>query len=279
MPIQRKGRIPRRKRGTDMERTQVTAGIVAYGGADEVAAAARSVAQHTQGADLRLVVLDNASPDGAGKALAAMDWPENVQVECSDKNLGFGQGHNRIFRKLNSDGLSQYHAVINPDITLDSDAITAICGWMDQHPDVAMVTPRLLFPDGREQQTPKRFPSLVALAARQLRLPFLKKAEEHYLMLDEDLSQPTDVGFCSGCFFVMRSEVYQKMGGFDPRYFVYVEDADITRQALQYGRAVYLPLVSVYHAWHRDANKKLKNFLMQLGSMFKYWRKWGFKLF
>ena len=98
-------------------------------------------------------------------------------------------------------------------------------------------------------------------------------------MLDEDLSQPTDVGFCSGCFFVMRSEVYQKMGGFDPRYFVYVEDADITRQALQYGRAVYLPLVSVYHAWHRDANKKLKNFLMQLGSMFKYWRKWGFKLF
>lgn len=261
----------------EQNKTLVTAGIVAYGGAEEVAQAAISVAEHTQGVDLHLMILDNASPDGAGNQLQKMQFPKNVQLKCSQTNLGFGKGHNFIFQFLNQNQKSKYHAVINPDITLDTDAITEICRWMDNHPDVTMVTPRLMFPDGTEQQTAKRYPSLMALAARQLPLPFLKGVEKHYLMLDEDLTKPTDVQFCSGCFFVMRSDIYQKMGGFDPRYFVYVEDADITRQALQYGRAIYLPQVSVYHAWHRDANKKLKNFTMQLGSMFKYWHKWGFK--
>lgn len=259
--------------------TLVTAGIVAYGGAAEVAQAACSVARNTQGVQLRLMVLDNASPDGAGEELRRMPMPENVQIVCGEQNVGFGQGHNRIFAALNKDGLSRYHAVINPDITLDSDAITRICGWMDEHPDVAMVTPRLLYPDGREQYTPKRYPTLLALLARQINLPFLRGVERHYLMLDEDLSVPTDVGFCSGCFFVMRSELYQRMGGFDPRYFVYVEDADITRQALQHGRAVYLPEVTVYHAWHRHTRTKFKNFWMQINSMFKYWKKWGFRLY
>lgn len=261
-----------------MEKTQVTAGIVAYGGAQEVLAAARSLAEHTQGVDLRLMVLDNASPDGAGKELASAELPQNVRVECSKANLGFGKGHNRIFRRLAAESPSRYHAVVNPDITVDADVLTALCRWMDEHPDVAMVTPRLLFPDGREQYTAKRFPSLLALLSRQVPLPFLKGVERHYLMLDEDLSKPTDVQFCSGCFFVMRSEVYKAMGGFDERYFVYVEDADITRQALGYGRAVYLPEVSVYHAWHRDANRRMKNFWMQIHSMLRYWGKWGFKL-
>ena len=259
--------------------TLVTAGIVAYNGAAEVAQAAHSVARHTHGVRLRMMVLDNASPDGAGKKLRKMSMPENVQVVCSEKNIGFGQGHNRIFAELNRDGLSRNHVVINPDITLDCDAITRICAWMDSHPDVAMVTPRLLYPDGREQHTPKRCPTLLALLARQLELPFLRKAERDYLVLDEDLSGPTDVQFCSGCFFVMRSELYQAMGGFDPRYFVYVEDADITRQALQYGRAIYLPQVTVYHTWHRETRKKFKNFCMQMSSMFKYWKKWGFRLY
>lgn len=259
------------------KQTLVTAGIVAYGGAEEVVQAAQSVAQHTKGVQLELMVLDNASPDNTKKKLEKIIFDSNIKVRYSKENLGFGKAHNLIFNLLNKDVQSKYHVVINPDITLDCDAISEICSWMDNHPDVAMVTPRLMFPDGKEQQTAKRYPSFMALLARQLSVPALKKVEEHYLMLDEDLTKPVDVQFCSGCFFVMRSDVYLKMGGFDPRYFVYVEDADITRKALQYGRAVYLPSVSVYHAWHRDTNKKLKNFLLQLSSMFKYWDKWGFR--
>lgn len=261
----------------EKSKTLVTAGIVSYGAAEEVVKAANSITEHTKDVNLRLMILDNASPDGTTEQLKNTTFAKNVFLKCSSKNVGFGKAHNLIFHMLNKTTKSKYHAVINPDIVLENDTISQICAWLDQHPDVVMVTPQLRFPDGSLQQTPKRFPSLLALTARQLRLPFLKKVEQHYLMLDHDLSKPTDVEFCSGCFFVIRSDIYAKMGGFDPRYFVYVEDADITRKALKYGRAVYYPDAWVYHAWHRDANKKWKNFFMQINSMLQYWHKWGFK--
>lgn len=258
-----------------MEKTPVTAGIVTYNGYEEAVQAARSVLQHTKGVDLHLFLIDNHSPDGTGERLRSTDFGEHATVLCLEKNIGFGSGHNQVLPHLNS----RYHAVINPDIELTEDSIAALCAWMDEHPDVVMATPRLRFPSGQEQFTAKRRPTFAALLARQVPLPFLKKVERHYLMLDEDLSVPREIDFCTGCFFVMRSDVYEKIGGFDEEYFMYVEDADITRKAQAYGKVMYVPVTTVTHAWHRDANRKWKNFWMQVHSMFRYWKKWGFRLF
>ena len=76
----------------------------------------------------------------------------------------------------------------------------------------------------------------------------------------------------------MRTEAFRRMGGFDEGYFMYVEDADITRKAQEYGKGMYVPEAHVYHAWHRDTKKKWKNFWMQIRSMLRYWRKWGFRM-
>lgn len=251
---------------------KVSACIVVYGGGEEAAAAARSVVQHTKGCALRLYVVDNASPDGAGAFLARQDFGPQVEVRRLAENVGFGSGHNSVLPDLDSD----YHAVINPDILLQDDAISILCDYLDAHPEAVMATPRLLFPDGREQFTAKRAPTFMALLSRQVPLACFQNIERHYLMLDEDLSQPHAVDFCTGCFFVMRTEAFRRIGGFDESYFMYVEDADITRKAQQCGEAVYVPGACVTHAWHRDANKKWKNFWMQVGSMFHYWHKWGF---
>ena len=89
---------------------------------------------------------------------------------------------------------------------------------------------------------------------------------------------PQEIEFCTGCFFVMRTEAFRRMGGFDEGYFMYVEDADITRKAQEYGKVMYVPEAHVYHAWHRDTKKKWKNFWMQIRSMLRYWRKWGFRM-
>ena len=256
-----------------MPKINASACIVTYGGCDEAAMAARSLLKNTQSAELSLYLVDNASPDGTGRTLANTDFGPGAQVICLPENVGFGSGHNAVLPMLGS----RYHFVINPDIELRSDAVSQLCMWMDEHPDVVMATPQLLFPDGREQYTAKRLPSFLALLSRQLPLPFLKGVERRYLMLDEDLTKPREIEFCTGCFFVMRTEVFKKMGGFDESYFMYVEDADITRKAMQCGRVMYVPDVQVYHAWHRDANRKWKNFWMQIRSMFHYWHKWGFK--
>ena len=256
-----------------MQRTKASACIVVYNGGEEAAGAARSLLEHTRGVELSLTLVDNASPDGSGAWLAQQDLGPQARVLCFPQNAGFGKGHNAVLPELRS----AYHFVVNPDITLDDDAISQLCTWMDAHPDVVMATPQLRFPDGTEQYTAKRRPTFLALLARQLPLPFLKGIETHYLMLDEDLTKPQEIDFCTGCFFVMRTEAFRKMGGFDESYFMYVEDADITRKAQSYGKVMYVPDVHVYHAWHRDARKKWKNFWMQIRSMLHYWCKWGFR--
>ena len=197
-----------------MQKTKVSACIVVYGGGEEAAQAARSLVEHTRDAALSLTLVDNASPDGAGEWLAAQQLGPGVKVVRLPENVGFGSGHNTVLPQLDS----VYHFVVNPDITLDDDAVSKLCAWMDAHPDVVMATPRLLFPNGAEQYTAKRRPSFLALLARQVPLPFLKGVERHYLMQDEDLSCPQEIEFCTGCFFVMRTEAFRHMGGFDEGY-------------------------------------------------------------
>ena len=253
---------------------KISACIVCYNGAEEALCAARSVLEHTQECELTLYLVDNASPDGAGEALKNAGLPVNVQVICLPQNLGFGKGHNAVLPLLTSD----YHFVLNPDILVDSNALGAICDWMAGHPEAVMATPRLLFPDGREQVLPKRKPSALGLLARQ-GVPGLKRFGDHYAMLDEDLRGPTPIEFCTGSFFCMRTEIFKDIGGFDEKYFMYVEDADITQKARQKGLVYYLPHITAYHAWHRAPGKRLKPFLQQLGSMGRYFCKWGFRVY
>lgn len=248
----------------------VSASIVVYNGFEEAKSCIASVLERT-GVPLSAFLIDNASPDGSGLRMQAA-FSGRATVLLSQKNLGYGGGHNLCLPLLESD----YHAVINPDITLQEDTLRVLCDYMQAHPDVVMVTPQLRFPDGRIQQIAKRTPTVLALAARQLHWKCLEKYENYYLMLDRDLSVPQDVQFCSGCFFVVRTSALKSFGGFDPDYFMYVEDADITRRALRCGRAVYMPATYVYHSWHRATRHSFGAFWQQLKSMMLYFHKWGF---
>lgn len=252
---------------------RISACIVSYNGFDEVCTAVRSILAQCEGADLTLYLVDNASPDGTGEKLAAEDFGPGVQVICLPENKGFGAGHNAVLPLLNSD----YHFVINPDITLREPVMENICAWLDGHPEAVMATPRMFFPDGREQILPKRKPNVLGLLARQ-GVPGLKKFGDRYAMLDEDLSKPTPIEFCTGSFFCIRTETFRKIGGFDEGYFMYVEDADITQKARREGLVYFLPQFSACHAWHRAPGRQLRPFIQQLRSMGRYFCKWGFRL-
>ena len=250
----------------------VSAGIVTYGDYEDANNAIKTVLEFTQGVELDLHVIDNASPDGTGLLLDAA-YGKQAVVHLLKQNVGFGRGHNTVLPFINS----KYHAVINPDIVLDSDIITQLCLFLEQNNNIVAVTPKLLFTNGDVQHVAKRKPSVLALAARRLPFTFLKKYEKNYLMLDAPLSDVTDIQFCSGCFFVIRTDVFKAIGGFDEDYFMYFEDADITQRMLKHGRVVYYPHGYVYHAWHRRTAKSAGHFLQQLKSMFIYFKKWGFK--
>ena len=252
---------------------KISACIVCYNGGGEVIRAAQSLLRETKGCEFTLYLVDNASPDGAGKTLAGFDWPENVHVICLPRNVGFGSGHNQVLPMLNSD----YHFVINPDIYVENNVLCQLSEWLSEHLEAVMVTPRLMFPTGEEQVLPKRRPTVFGLVARQ-GIPGFGHFGKKYAMQDKDLTQPQQIEFCTGSFFGMRTDVFKAIGGFDEDYFMYVEDADITQKALQKGQVWFLPQFHAYHAWQRAPKKSLKPFFQQLRSMCRYFKKWGFRL-
>ncbi|MBQ3009410.1 MAG: glycosyltransferase, partial [Oscillospiraceae bacterium] len=184
------------------------------------------------------------------------------------------RGHNQVLDKIDS----KYHFIINPDIIINENTIEKMCRFMDANPDVSIACPKVLHPDGSIQYIAKRKPSLMALVARRIHLPFLKKTEDRYLAKEMDQDKDFEVDFCTGCFFVIRTEIFREIGGFDEDYFLYFEDADITMKAKQKGKAWYVPYADVIHMWHRETAQSKRMFLLQLKSMFIYFKKWGFRL-
>ncbi len=248
----------------------ISASIVTYHNFEEAQRAAASLLQHTQKRPLQLFLIDNASCDGTFEKMK-MAFVGKAKLLQNPKNLGYGGGHNASLPLLTS----KYHAVVNPDIEISGDVLAQLADYMDLHPEVAAVEPLLRFPDGEVQQIPRRRPTFLALFSRRVHLPFLRRAEAHYLMLDEDLTKPQSIGFLTGAFFLMRTEVFKAIGGFDPEYFMYFEDVDIGRRAEAYGKLMYLPQAEVTHRWNRRTATDRRHFFMQLRSMFTYFRKWG----
>ena len=262
---------------------KLSACIVVYNGCDEALRAAQTVLEYTRRHPLTLYLVDNASPDGSGARLEeavrsgrlAAHPGQTVEVRCRKENGGFGTGHNTVLAELTSD----FHFILNPDIQLTADTLSDLADWMAAHPDCVMARPNLVFPDGRPQRLPLRRCALRPMVYRQL--PFLhalEKYNEQYLMADADLSQPTEIEFCTGSFSAVRTAAFRAVGGFDEHYFMYVEDADLTQKMRREGKVYLVPQYTAIHAWHRAAHRSLKPCLWQTGSLLRYFTKWGFRL-
>lgn len=256
---------------------KISACIVAYCDYAEVCDAVKSILALTPAPDFALYVVDNGSPDGCGKALADTDFNDSrVTVLPLPENLGFGRGHNAVLDRLQS----EVHFILNPDIVLTENVLEPLAAWLLATPGAVMATPQLRYPDGRPQHLPRRKPTPWLLLARQLAPKFggaFQKADDHYTMQDEYLNTPREIEFCTGSFMAIRTDVFTKMGGFDPDYFMYVEDADLTQKALQYGKVYLAPQFGAIHAWHRAPMRDAGKFKMQLISMGRYFKKWGTK--
>lgn len=252
-----------------MSEITVSAAIVSYNCKDTVYTAVESLKNYSKKYPVELTVYDNASCDGTVQKLKSV---EDIKVVSTGSNLGFGKAHNLALKG----SLGKYHAVINPDITLNTDVIAQLVDFLEDNPDTVMVTPKILNSDGTVQQLPKRKPSFKYMYLGRLSKfikPF-KKFRDEYTMANTVFDSPADIDFCTGCFFVIRSDVFKKLGGFDENMFMYMEDADLTRRAKNYGRTVYYPDVGVTHIWERNSAKSLKYLLIHFKSSLYYFVKW-----
>lgn len=250
-------------------RNKISGCIVTYNNAAIISECIESILEWTKDISFKLYISDNGSTDGTVQ-LIQKKYPEVTVIE-NKQNIGFGEGHNRVIKRLDS----QYHFVINPDIFMDSDVFSPMTEYMNKHKSIAMITPKIMNDNGTEQQLPKRNPTLRYLILSKFK-PF-KHYRKIYTRELEKLNQPTDVDFCTGCFFGIRTSVFKHLGGFDRRYFMYMEDADLTRMVRRKYRVVFYPEVYVYHKWHRENLKSFKGILRWFSSMVKYFMKWGWK--
>lgn len=247
---------------------KVTGCIVTYNNMKTIKKAIDTILEYTD-ENFRLYVVDNNSTDGTPKFIRE-NYPEVCVIETGT-NSGFGAGHNIVLPMLSS----EYHIVINPDIVINENAIEKIIDFMDANPDVGLLSPKICFPDGREQILGKRNPRLKYLIASRMRdEENPSKLLREYAMKDCDLSDVTDIENTTGCFMVFRTSVFKELKGFDEGYFMYFEDADIARRAKKISRVVYYPHATILHEWGRESKRNFKLMLIHIQSMFRYFFKW-----
>lgn len=224
--------------------------------------------------DLDIYVIDNHSMDGTAECVKNQ-FP-NVRLLLNKENIGFGAAHNQIINSLKS----QYHIFVNPDIYIKPNTLDEVIAFMSNHKDIAAMSPKVLNFNGTEQFLPKRSPTIRYMVGGRLERisPLLSAWRDDYTLKNQNVSDCIDIDFCTGCFLVARTNYITQLNGFDERYFLYFEDADLSKRLQDFGRTVYNPQIEVLHEWKRESSKSHKMFMISLKSMIQYFNKWGWKL-
>lgn len=200
---------------------------------------------------------------------------------CNRDNPGYGRAINRLVERLGA--LPPFIAVMNTDLSWATGTFEALMAWLRSHSDVSLAVPQILDQHGTPQLLCKRNPTILGLFSRRfvpdwLKPLWMKRYDRWYVMADQDHQQVFDVPYLSGCCMLIRTEAFLGVGGFDDRFFLYLEDADITRRVAEFGRCVHLPVASVVHSWGKGNYRSFRLMAVNLISAWHYFRKWGLSL-
>ena len=225
-----------------------------------------------------LIICDNNSAPEYRTKLSSLNADKIIDLP----NKGFGYGHNRASEHSSE---SKYHLILNPDVEIPEGNLERMVDFLDQNQDIGLLCPKILNTDGSIQMLNKRQPSVFNLFARRF-IPAsiqnwspLRKKMDYYIMLDKGYNSNYEVPYLSGCFMLFKKKLYEELNGFDERFFMYLEDADITKRAGKNHKCIFYSETSIIHHWNRGSHKSLKLTWISVVSSFKYFRKWGLKIF
>ncbi len=194
-------------------------------------------------------------------------------------NVGYGRGNNIAIREAVED----YHLVLNPDVLLEPDAVAKALDFMEQRPDVGLMSPAAFYPDGKRQYICKRYPTLLDLMLRGFGPRWLQWIFRHrldrYEMRDVVADEVAmDVPIVSGCFMLFRRSVLDQLCGFSDKYFLYFEDFDLSLRARKVSRIAYVPAARIIHFGGGTRHKGLKHVAMFLESAWVFFGIHGWRI-
>lgn len=218
---------------------EVTVVIVSYKTRDLSLKAVETVIDNSPGVAMRIVFFDNASGDGSAEAVSSR-FPQ-VDVIANDENIGFARANNLVANTARTDWL----LLLNPDTETYPDAIANLLAFAKTHPEAGIVGGQTRFPDGGlnpsscwQRMTPwSTFTSAVGLSSIFPNSALFNS--EAIGGWKRDTVRHVDI--VVGCFLLIRLELWKKLGGFDRRYFMYGEDADLCLRARKLG---YRPMIT-----------------------------------
>ena len=221
--------------------------IVNYNSTPQLLQCIRSLLRAREGVSLNIYVQDNASPKG-DLSVVTKNFPE-VDLTRNNRNLGFAKAVNRAIK----DGNAPYVLILNPDTLVLPGLLGATLGYMENHPEVGVLGPRILDSDGVVQGSARSFPNLLtALFGRKSILskimPQNPITRENILTGRSDGMNPMEVDWVSGACMLVRRDAINNVGPLDERFFMYWEDADWCRRMWRKGwKVIYFPEAAMIH--------------------------------
>jgi N-acetylglucosaminyl-diphospho-decaprenol L-rhamnosyltransferase len=228
------------------EAARVVVALVSYEARDTLLSTLDSLSHLELPAEV--VVVDNASTDGSAEAVRARH--PRARLIANPENVGFARACNQGFRA----SAAPLVLFLNPDAELEPGALSTLARVLDERPDVGLVGPRIRFPDGTIQVSTG--PDLSLLAELRLRrLVLACRRRERWALERAEAShgREHEPDWISGACILARRTTLEALSGFDERFFLYEEDADLCRRARAAGwKVVFTPSAEVRHGLGRS---------------------------
>jgi len=221
----------------------------------------------------KIYLIDN-SPSDDLQVLQGLDIDRIVYL-FQNANLGFGRAHNVGINLATKEGYT-YHLILNPDVEFEMNVIEELHSYMKTNLGCGMVTPKIYYKNGDLQYLCKKLPSAFEMFGKRLPIKFLQNRLNKQLELHHfDYNRTMNIPYLSGCFMFCRMEAFKKVGLFDDRYFMYMEDLDLSRRFHVKYETIFYPEVSIIHGFRSESKVNRKLLVALIVSAIKYFNKFG----
>jgi len=193
-----------------------------------------------------VVIADNGSQDGSPEE--AVERYPNARLIHNEANVGYGRAVNRGVREIDPE-CSDFVVIANPDVVWAPGSIDALLEVAARWPRAGAVGPLIRDPDGAVYPSARHLPSIIRGGMHAVVGPFWRK-NPWTAAYRQDREAPSEraVGWLSGACLLVRREAFEQIGGFDERYFMYMEDVDLGDRLGRAGwQNVYAPSAEILH--------------------------------